>query len=70
MHAAFDLALAQQRVDGLADVVDGDDPLDVAGLAIDDDELRRVAERGVDRRVLGCSGSPRCCVQSTTYSPS
>ena len=50
MHRALDLALAQQRVDGPADVVDGDDLLDAARLPVDHHELRGVAERGVDDR--------------------
>ena len=41
----------ERRVDRLADVVDGDDLLDVAGLPVDDHHLRRVAEHRVDRRV-------------------
>ena len=51
VHAALDLPLAQHRVHGLADVVHGDDPLDLARLAVDDRELGGVAEGGVDRRV-------------------
>ena len=51
VHRALDLADALQRVDRAPDVVRGDDPLDVTRLAIEDDELRRVAERGVDHRV-------------------
>ena len=50
--AALDLTDALQRVHRAADVVRGDDPLDVARLAVDDHELRGVAERGVDHRVL------------------
>ena len=48
VHAALDLALAQQRVDRLADVVDGDHAHDVAGVAVDLDHLRRVPEGRVD----------------------
>ena len=52
VHRALDLALAQHRVDGPADVVDGDDLVDGLGLAVDHHELGGVAERRVDDRVL------------------
>src|SRR5437870_2092411 len=48
VHRALDLTHALHRVDGPPHVVRGYDPLDLTGLAIDDDELRRVAERRVD----------------------
>lgn len=51
VHGTLDLPLAQRRVDGLADVVDGDHPLDRTRLAIDDGESRGVPERSVDGRV-------------------
>ena len=51
VHTALDLPFTQHRVDRFADIVDRNDPLDIAGLSIDHDELRGVAERGVDRRV-------------------
>ena len=49
VHAALDLAGAQLRVDRLADVVDGDDPLDLAG--------RRGRARPSGRRSRTPSGS-------------
>src|SRR5262249_54094135 len=52
VHGALDLALAQLRVDGPADVVGGEDTLDLARRPIDDDELRGVPEGGVDGGVL------------------
>ena len=68
VDGADHLALAQQRVHRPADVVGGDDPLDVAGVAVHDDELGGVAERRVDRRLLDRRRGP--AVQSTRYSPS
>ena len=66
VHGALDLALAQQRVDRPADVVDGDDPLDRC--------RSRGRSRPAGRRSRtrsGSSGSGRpgrraCAVQSTT----
>ena len=67
VHRAFDLADALQRVHGPADVVRRDDALDRARLAVDDDELRRVAERGW---ITGFSTPDAIeLVQSTRYSP-
>ena len=51
VHTSLDLPGAQLRVDRPPDVVDGDDPLDLGGVAVDDDELGRVAERRMNRRV-------------------
>ena len=56
MHRALDLPLAQERVHGAPDVVRGDDPVDRAGLAVDDDQLRRVPERRVDDGMLETFG--------------
>ena len=51
VHAALDLADAQQRVDGPADVVDRRDTFDRPARPVDLDHLSRVPERGVDRGV-------------------
>ena len=53
----LDLALAQHRVHGPADVVHGDDLLERTGLAIDDRHLGGVGERRVDDRVLHARGA-------------
>ena len=56
VHGPLDLALAQQGVHRPSDVVRGDDLVDATALTIDDDELRGVAERGVDHRMLEAFG--------------
>ena len=49
---ALDLAFAQRRVDGPADIVGGKHTLDATARAIDDDELRGIPEGRVDDRML------------------
>ena len=51
MHRTLNLALTQPWVDRFANVVNGDDALDRTRLLVGDHNLRRVAERGVNRRV-------------------
>ncbi len=53
VHGALDLPNALHRVDRAPHIVGGDHPLDVTGFPIDDDELRRVAECGMDHGMLG-----------------
>ena len=67
VHRALDLALAQQRVDRLADVVDGDDlarSLPVSRSI--DDQLRRRSRTRSGSSGSGWPGRRACCVQSTT----
>ena len=52
MHGTLDLSLTQEGVHGAPDVVGGDNPVDPAGLPVDDDHLRRVPERRVDDGML------------------
>ena len=51
VHAAFDLAFAQQRIHRPAHIVHRDNTLDEAGAAIDNRHLRRVAKRCVNQRI-------------------
>src|SRR4029079_12246715 len=52
VHRALDLTYALQRVHRPTHVVGRHDPFDRAALPVDDHELGRVTERGVDHRVL------------------